>query len=145
MGERQRNSNALPSEPGRCGDALSPAEGIPGLPNGVALHPGTSEIWFVTFLESGGGAQVARLTGPGRFVRVKTSPRLKQLDGLAFVGRAAYISDFGDGSIWRLSGDGTLTRRAVVAGSPADISYAPSLKRLLIPLIQGGHFTTLKP
>jgi streptogramin lyase len=76
---------------------------IPRLPNGVALHPETGEIWFVTFRESGGGAQVARLTPAGRFVQVTTSPRLKQLDGLAFVGRNAYISDFGDGSIWRLS------------------------------------------
>jgi hypothetical protein len=119
--------------------------GIPGLPNGVALHPRTGEIWFVTFLESGGGAQVARLTVDGRFERVKSSPRLRQLDGLAFVGRTAYISDFGDGSIWRLTGNGTLTRRAVVAGSPADISYAPRMNRLLIPLIQRGHFTTLAP
>jgi hypothetical protein len=76
---------------------------------------------------------------------VKTSPRLKQLDGLAFVGRTAYISDFGDGAIWKLSANGTLTRRAVVAGSPADSSYAPGLKRLLIPLIRRGHFITLKP
>jgi sugar lactone lactonase YvrE len=119
--------------------------GIPGLPTGVAVHPRTGEIWFVTFRESGGGAQIARLTGAGRFVRVLTSPRLRQLDGLAFVGGTAYISDFGDGSIWRLSSDGTLTRRAIVAGSPADISYAPRLRRLLIPLIQRGHFTTITP
>jgi sugar lactone lactonase YvrE len=119
--------------------------GIRGLPNGVAVHPRTGEIWFVTFLESGGGAQVARLTAGARFVLVKTSPRLRQLDGLAFVSRTAYISDFGDGSIWRLSGNGTLRRRAVVAGSPADISYAPRMNRLLIPLIQRGHFTTLTP
>jgi hypothetical protein len=78
-------------------------------------------------------------------VRVKTSPRLKQLDGLAFVGPTAYMSDFGNGSIWKLSANGKLTRRAVLAGSPADISYAPGLKRLLVPLIQAGHFTTLKP
>jgi hypothetical protein len=117
---------------------------IPGRPNGVALHPRTGEIWFVTFRDAG-MAQVARVTGAGKFVQVKTSPRLKHLDGLAFVGRTAYISDFENGSIWKLSSDGTLTRRAVLAGSPADISYAPALKRLLVPLIRGGHFTTLKP
>jgi hypothetical protein len=96
-------------------------------------------------VDAGGGAKVARLTPAGRFVQVTTSPRLKQLDGFAFVGRNAYISDFGDGSIWRLSAGGTLTRRAVIAGSPADSSYAPRLQSLLIPLIQRGHFTTLKP
>jgi streptogramin lyase len=117
-----------------------------GLPNGVALHPATGEIWFVTFNESAvGGAQVGRVSPAGAFTEVLRSPRLRQLDGLAFVGRTAYISDFGNGSIWKLSAKGTLTRRAVVAGSPADISYAPALKRLLIPLIQRGHFTTLEP
>jgi streptogramin lyase len=116
---------------------------FPGRPNGVALHP-TGEIWFVTFRDTG-AAQVGRVTRAGEFVEVKKSPRLKHLDGLAFVGQRAYISDFENGSIWKLSADGKLTRRAVLAGSPADISYAPALKRLLIPLIQGGHFTTLKP
>jgi streptogramin lyase len=117
-----------------------------GLPNGVALHPRSGEMWFVTFSESGaGGAQVARVTPAGAFTEVISSPRLRQLDGLAFVGRTAYMSDFGNGAIWKLSADGTLTRRAVVAGSPADISYAPRLKRLLVPLIQKGHFTTLSP
>jgi hypothetical protein len=117
---------------------------FPGRPNGVALHPGTGEIWFVTFRDTG-AAQIGRVTGAGQFVEVKSSPRLQHLDGLAFVGRTAYISDFENGSIWKLSADGKLARRAVLAGSPADISYAPELKRLLIPLIQGGHFTTLKP
>ena len=116
-----------------------------GLPNGVALHP-SGDMWFVTFNESAvGGAQVGRVSPAGVFTEVIRSPRLRQLDGLAFVGRTAYISDFGNGSIWKLSANGTLTRRAVVAGSPADISYAPGLRRLLIPLIQRGHFTTLKP
>lgn len=117
-----------------------------GLPNGVAVHPTRNEIWFVTFNESAvGSAQVGRMTASGAFEEVVSSPRLKQLDGLAFVGRTAYISDFGNGKIWKLSADGTLTRRAVIAGSPADISYAASLKLLLIPLIQRGHFTTLTP
>lgn len=117
-----------------------------GLPNGVALHPTSGEIWFVTFNESAaGGAQVGRVSSAGAFAEVIGSPRLSQLDGLAFVGRTAYISDFGNGSIWKLSPDGKLTRRAILAGSPADISYAPALKRLLIPLIQGGHFATLEP
>jgi hypothetical protein len=117
-----------------------------GLPNGVALHPDSGEIWFVTFNESAvGGAQVGRVSPAGVFTEVISSPRLRQLDGLAFVGRTAYISDFGNGNIWKLSASGRLTRRAVVAGSPADISYAPALKRLLVPLIERGHFTTLKP
>jgi streptogramin lyase len=117
-----------------------------GLPNGVALHPSRSEIWFVTFNETGvGGAQVGRVTPAGAFREVMRSPRLRQLDGLAFVGQTAYISDFGNGNIWNLSPNGALTRRAVLAGSPADISYAPGLKRLLVPLIQRGHFTTLSP
>jgi sugar lactone lactonase YvrE len=117
-----------------------------GRPNGVALHPTSGEIWFVTYNKSAvGGAQVGRVNSVGAFREVIRSPRLRQLDGLAFVGRTAYISDFGNGNIWKLSADGTLTRRAVIAGSPADISYAPTLKRLLIPLFQGGHFTTLAP
>ena len=117
---------------------------FPGLPNGVALHP-SGDMWFVTFNESAvGGAQVGRVSPAGAFTEVISSLRLRQLDGLAFVGRTAYISDF-NGSIWKLSANGTLTRRAVVAGWPADISYAPALKRLLIPLFRRGHFTMLKP
>lgn len=88
---------------------------------------------------------MGRVTSGGVFTEVVGSPRLRQLDGLAFVGQTAFISDFGNGSIWRLSPDGTLTRRAVLAGSPADISYASRLNRLLVPLIQKGHFTTLTP
>jgi SMP-30/Gluconolactonase/LRE-like region len=114
------------------------------VPNGVALHPGTREIWFVTDPESG-AAQVGRVTGAGKVLRVKASSRFEHLDGLAFVGRTAYFSDYQTGSIWKLSADGKLTRRAVLAGSPADISYAAGLKRLLVPLIEGGHLTTLKP
>jgi hypothetical protein len=117
-----------------------------GLPNGIALHPTSGDVWFVTFNESPvGGAQVGRMSRAGAFTEVIGSPRLRQLDGLAFVGRTAYVSDFGNGNIWKLSAAGALTRRAVLAGSPADISYAPALKQLLIPLIQGGHFTTLEP
>lgn len=117
-----------------------------GLPNGVALHPTRDEIWFVTFTESGaGGAQLGRITPTGTFSEVISSPRLRQLDGLAFVGTTAYVSDFGNGNIWKLASDGTLTRHAVIAGSPADISYARPLKRLLVPLIQGRHFTTIRP
>ncbi len=116
---------------------------FPGRPNGVALHPGTGEMWFVTFQNA--GAQVGRVTQGRQFVEVKRSPRLKSLDGLAFVGRTAYISDNENGSIWRLSADGTLTRRAVLAGSPADLSYDPRSKRLIVPLIEGGHIKTLKP
>jgi hypothetical protein len=86
-----------------------------------------------------GSAQVGRVNSAGAFAEVIRSPRLKQLDGLAFVVQTAYIPDFGNGNIWRLSADGTLTRRAVIAGSPADISSAPRLNRLLIPLIQRGH------
>ena len=58
-----------------------------GLPNGVALHPDSGEIWFVTFNESAvGGAQVGRVSPAGVFTEVISSPRLRQLDGLAFVG-----------------------------------------------------------
>jgi hypothetical protein len=116
---------------------------FPGRPNGVALHPSTGEMWFVTFQNA--GAQVGRVTRADRFVEVESSPRFKSLDGLAFVGRTAYISDNEDGSIWKLSADGTLTRRAVLAGSPADLSYDPRSKRLIVPLIEGGHIKTLKP
>lgn len=117
---------------------------FPGRPNGVAVHPSTGEIWFVTIRDTG-GAQVGRVTGAGAFVNVKTSPKLRNLDGLAFVGRTAYISDFVNGSIWKLTAAGTLTRRTVLAGGPADLSYAPSLKQLIVPLIEGGHITMLKP
>ena len=115
-----------------------------GRPNGVALHPRTGELWFVTF-GAKGAPQVGRVTRGGKFAEVSASPLLRDLDGLAFVGRTAYISDVENGSIWRLSPNGKLTRRAVVAGGLADISYAPALKRLLVPLIQGGHFVTIKP
>ena len=139
------NPQPLPREPPGSRDTLPPIQRFPGLPNGVALHPASSEIWFFTFNETPvGGAQVGRVSSAGRFTKVISSPRLRQLDGLALVGRTAYMSDFGNGNIWKLSSDGKLTRRAVLSVNPADMSSAPGLKRLLI-LIQGGHFTTLRP
>ena len=69
-----------------------------GLPNGVALHQ-SGEIWFVTFNESAvGGAQVGRVSPAGAFTEVLSSPRLRQLDGLAFVGPTAYIPTSGTGA-----------------------------------------------
>jgi streptogramin lyase len=60
---------------------LSLPKSFPGLPNGVALHPTSGEIWFVTFNESAlGGAQVGRVNRAGEFAEVIRSPRLRQLD-----------------------------------------------------------------
>ena len=114
-------------------------------PNGLAVHPGTGELWIVTAPGVAGQAEIARRTARGKLVLVKTSPRFRGLDGLAFVGKVAYFSDFQTGAVWKLTADGKLTKWAQLAGSPADLSYAPALKRLLVPLLQAGHFTTLKP
>jgi len=114
-------------------------------PNGLAVHPGTGELWFVTAPGVPGQAEVVRRTASGKFMLVKTARQLVSLDGLAFVGKVAYFSDFQTGSVWKLAADGKLTKRAQLAGSPADLSYAPALKRLLVPLLRAGHFTTLKP
>ena len=115
------------------------------VPNGLAVHPATGELWIVTAPGVAGQAEIVRRTAKGKLVLVKTVPQFRGLDGLAFVGKVAYVSDFQTGAVWKLTVDGRLTKRAQLAGSPADISYAPALKRLLVPLLQAGHFTTLKP
>jgi len=114
-------------------------------PNGLAVHPGTGELWFATAPGVAGQAEVARRTASGKYVVVKTHRQFTGLDGLAFVGEVAYFSDFQTGAVWKLAADGKLTKRTQLAGSPADLSYAPALKRLLVPLLRAGHFTTLKP
>ena len=114
-------------------------------PNGLAVHPMTGELWFATAPGVAGQAEVARRTASGKYAVVKTHRQFTGLDGLAFVGKVAYFSDFQTGAVWKLAADGKLTKRTQLAGGPADLSYAPTLKRLLVPLLRAGHFTTLKP
>ena len=115
-----------------------------GAPNGVAFHPRTGELWFVT-ADGRGASEVARRTGKGKIKLVKAKMSFEGLDGLAFVGKNAVFSDFMTGALWRLTPKGKLTRRATLQGSPADLAWAPALKRLLIPQIDGGHLLVRKP
>lgn len=113
-------------------------------PNGLAFHPKTKELWFVT-ADGAGRSEVARRTKRGKIRLVKANRAFEGLDGLVFVGRSAVFTDFMTGALWRLSPKGKLKRRATIDGSPADLAYAPPLKRLLIPLLGGGHLLTRKP
>ena len=115
-----------------------------GSPNGLAFHPKTKELWFVTSAGAGSSV-VARRTRKGKIKLVKANKSFAGLDGLVFVGENAHFTDFITGAVWRLSRKGQLKRRATIAGSPADLTYAPSLKRLLIPLIGAGHVVARRP
>lgn len=114
-------------------------------PNGLAVHPTTGDLWFVTAPGVAGQAEVARMTASRKYVTVKSAKQFRGLDGLAFVGKTAYFTDFQTGSVWKLAANGKLTKRAQLAGSPADLAYVPALKRLVIPLLTGGHLTMLRP
>ncbi len=113
-------------------------------PNGVAVHPRTKELWFVT-AAGARKSEVVRRTAKGKYKLVKANKSFAGLDGLVFVGKNAVFTDFMTGALWRLAPGGTLKRRATLNGSPADLTYAPSFKRLLIPLLDGGHLLVRKP
>lgn len=129
-------------------------------PNGIAVHPTTNQLWFVTSTQAGGAA-VVRIT-PGGYQLVRRENDFVGLDGIVFAPKtisdkpkngkkpmtkvvtAAVFSDSMTGKIWSIA-DGKLALRATLAGAPADIGYAAPLGRLLVPLLQAGQFTTLKP
>ena len=113
-------------------------------PNGLAFHPKTGELWVVT-ADGAGSSEIARRTKKGTMRLVKAKKSFEGLDGLAFVGKNAIFSDFMTGALWRLTPKGKLTRRATINGAPADIAWAPALKRLLIPQIASGHLLVRKP
>ena len=128
-------------------------------PNGIAVHPTANQVWFMT-TATGGGAALARITPTG-YALVRRSSDFAGLDGLVFVRRKlavktkagkmrvrlvveAVFSDSVTDKIWKLSG-GKLTLRATLPGAPADIGYSAALGRLLVPLLESGEFTTIKP
>jgi streptogramin lyase len=129
-------------------------------PNGIAVHPTTNQLWFVTSTQAGGAA-VVRITSGG-YELVRREKAFVGLDGIVFTPKtisvkpkngkkavtkvvtAAVFSDSTTGKIWSIA-DGKLALRATLAGAPADIGYAAPLGRLLVPLLQAGQFTTLKP
>lgn len=113
-------------------------------PNGVAIHPRTDQLWFVTSAGAG-GSEVVRRTNEGAFRLVKKHRSFAGLDGLVFVGGSAIFTDFMTGALWRLTRAGKLSRRGTINGSPADLAYSPALKRLLIPLLDSGHLLVRKP
>ncbi len=114
-------------------------------PNGVAVHPKTKELWFVTAPGQAGQAEIARRTARGKIRLVKASSAFTSLDGLAFKNATAYVTDFQTGELWRLSPRGKLKRRTTLTGSPADLTFAAPLNRLLIPRLNGDDLVVRKP
>lgn len=121
-------------------------------PNGIALNPKTKQLWIVTTdprlfpgVSGKPGAAILRMTKAGVMKPVKRSAALRALDGIVFQGNRAIVSDPFTGRIWKLLASGKLRRIATLKGSPADIGYDAANKRLLVPLIEAGKFTTLRP
>ena len=116
-----------------------------GAPNGVAIHPITKQLWFVTAPGQAGQAEIARRTARGAIKLVKSNSAFTSLDGLTFKRSTAYVTDFQTGELWRLSPRGKLKRRATLTGSPADLTYATPLNRLLIPRLNGDDLVVRRP
>ena len=116
-----------------------------GAPNGVAIHPITKQLWFVTAPGQAGQAEIARRTARGAIKLVKSNSAFTSLDGLTFKRSTAYVTDFQTGELWRLSPRGKLKRRATLTGSPANLTYATPLNRLLIPRLNGNDLVVRRP
>lgn len=99
-----------------------------GRPNGVAV--GARGIFIVTF----GSGEVMQLAVDGEHTRVMPESE-RQLDGVEFLDDGGFLfSSWGDQAIYRVGGDGSVSRMVEGLDAPADIGVDRMRNRVLIPL-----------
>ncbi len=99
-----------------------------GHPNGVAV--GSRGIFVVTF----GSGEVIQLAVDGSHTRVMPESD-RQLDGVEFLDDGGFVfSSWGDQAVYRVAGDGSVSRVLENVDAPADIGVDRTRNRLLVPL-----------
>lgn len=104
-----------------------------GGPNGVAV--GTRGIMVVTF----GSGEVYRLSADGDRTDVMPASQ-RQLDGIEMLPDGGFaMSSWGDQCVYRIGGDGTVTKPLSGIEAPADLGYDATRNRLLVPLFNANQ------
>ncbi len=99
-----------------------------GRPNGVAV--GARGIFVVTF----GSGEVIQFAVDGAHTRVMPASD-RQLDGVEFLDDGGFVfSSWGDRAVYRVRGDGGVSRIVEDLDAPADIGIDRVRERVLIPL-----------
>lgn len=100
-----------------------------GGPNGIAI--GSRGIFVVTFRTG----EIMAVTPSGDRTTVLPGSGNRQLDGIVFLPDGGFLfSNWADSSIWRVGGDGAVTRIIQDVPAPADIGFDAQRNRVLIPL-----------
>ena len=107
-------------------------EGL-GAPNGVAV--GSRGIFVVTFMSG----EVFRLDAEGNRTDVMPASE-RQLDGVEMMDDGGFLmSSWGDQAVYRVGGDGTVSRVLSGVEAPADIGVDRTRNRLLVPLFNANE------
>lgn len=109
------------------GDAL-------GRPNGIAF--GSRGGFVVSF----GSGEVYQLAPDGSTRTVVPARPDRQLDGIAFTPDGGFLfSSWGDQAVYRVDGQGAMSRVVEGVEAPADIAYDATRHRVLIPLFNADQ------
>lgn len=104
-----------------------------GGPNGVAV--GSRGIMVVTF----GSGEVYRLTAEGDRTDVMPASQ-RQLDGIEMLPDGGFMmSSWGDQCVYRIGGDGHVSKVVEGVEAPADIGYDAGRNRVLVPLFNANQ------
>ncbi len=103
-----------------------------GAPNGLTV--GSRGILVVSF----GSGEVYRLDAEGNRTDMMPASQ-RQLDGIAMLPDGGFVmSSWGDSAVYRVGGDGKVSKAVEHLDGPADIGYDAVRNRVLIPLYNTG-------
>ena len=104
-----------------------------GEPNGLTV--GSRGILVVSF----GSGEVYRLDAEGNRTNMMP-PSRRQLDGIEMLPDGGFLmSSWGDSAVYRIGGDGHVSKEVEHIETPADIGYDAKRNRVLIPLSNAGQ------
>lgn len=104
-----------------------------GGPNGIAV--GSRGIMVVTM----GSGEVYRLSAEGERTDVMPASQ-RQLDGIEMLPDGGFLmSSWGDRCVYRIGGDGKVSKVITDVDGPADIGYDAARNRVLLPLFNDNQ------
>jgi hypothetical protein len=104
-----------------------------GAPNGIAV--GSRGILVASF----GSGEVYQLDAEGNRTDMMPASQ-RQLDGIVMLPDGGFMmSSWGDSAVYRVGGDGKVTKPVTGVEAPADIGYDARRNRVLIPLFNANE------
>ncbi len=111
-----------------------------GSPNGLAIHPKSGRLMANTW----GTGRVVELGQDGKVKSFIEDTDWRDLDGLDYDGNEnLYLSNFTDGTIYKVSPNQTVSIIKEGLTTPADISLDRKRKMILVPSFSGNKVFTI--